>query len=47
MEYVLSVGSPRKPRQQGGLPTLNGYKLKVIELQDLLIKVSREDLGIE
>lgn len=33
--------------QQGGLPTLNGYTMKSAELQDLLIKVSREDLGIE
>lgn len=47
VRYVLSVGSPRDRMQQGGLPTLNGYTMKSAELQDLLIKVSREDLGIE
>lgn len=45
--YVLSVRAHREPNQQGGLPTMNGYNLKVIELQNLLIKVSREDLGID
>jgi hypothetical protein len=47
VQYALSLGNPREPRQQSGLPTLNGYNLMVIELRDLLIKVSREDLGIE
>jgi hypothetical protein len=47
VQSALSLGNPREPRQQSGLPTLNGYNLKVIELRDLLIKVSREDLGIE
>jgi hypothetical protein len=45
--WCSTLGNPKVPRQQSGLPTLDGYNLKGIELQDLLIKVSREDLGIE
>ena len=47
VQYVLSVDNPREPTQQGGLPTINGYNLKAIELQDLLIRVSGEDLDID
>jgi hypothetical protein len=47
VRYVVSVGNPREPKQQGGLPTLNGYNMMVIELQDLRVKISREDLGID
>lgn len=31
----------------GGMPTLNGYNTKAVALQDEIIRVSREDLGIE
>ena len=46
-QHVGSVGNPREPGQQGGMPTLNSYTAKVIELQYLLVRVSREDLGIK
>ena len=46
MGYVLSSDNPRTPGQHGGMPTLNGYNIKAIALQDQIIRVSREDLGI-
>jgi|ERR1700693_2314531 len=45
--YVASVGSPRDPNQQGGLPTKNGYMIKSNEFRDEIIRVSRADLGID
>lgn len=47
MAYVCSSDSPRDQNQQGGLPTLTGYMTKVNAFQDELVRVSREDLGID
>jgi hypothetical protein len=44
--YVNLTQEPRTSDQQGGMPTMEGYGLKVAELQELLIKVSRDDLGL-
>jgi len=46
MQYVLARDSPRGRDQHGGMPTLNGYNMKAVGLQDKIIRVSREDLGI-
>jgi hypothetical protein len=45
VEYVLSVGNPREPRQQGRSADVE--RLQPEGVQDMLIKFSREDLGIE
>jgi hypothetical protein len=45
--YVCSADSPRDDKQVGGLPTLNGYRTKVIAFQKEVIRAAREDLGIE
>lgn len=47
MQYVFSKDNPREPGQHGGIPTLNGYNMRAVALQDEIIRVSREDLGIE
>jgi hypothetical protein len=47
MHYVYSIDNPRARGQQGGMPTLNGYNMMAVALQDKIIQVSREDIGIE
>ena len=46
MQYVISSDNPRYREQQGGMPTLNGFNMKAVALQDTIIRVSREDLAI-
>lgn len=44
--YMSSVGSPRDPEQQGGMPTMNGYNTMANAFREELIRASGEDLGI-
>jgi|SRR5580704_9719709 hypothetical protein len=45
--YVSSVDSPRDPNQQGGLPTKVGYLARSNAFRGEIIRVSRQDLGID
>jgi hypothetical protein len=46
IQYVCSVDDPPDPKKTA-VPTKSGYDQKAIALQDELIRVSREDLGID